>query len=239
MPQSKRSPIWKMSKEDFTKLIINSKSYTEVLKVFGLGIHGNNHNTIRRRCSEDHINLDHFMAFARLSRIKKPRSLVEVQVKNSTYSRSNLKTRLLREGLLENKCSICGLNNKWNGKSISLILDHENGIPNDHRMENLRMVCPNCNSQLDTFAGKHKRSKERTNCKSCGRILAKRSKKELCLSCAMSKRRKIVWPSLEELQIEIAKSNRFQVSKKLGVSETAVRKMLKRMKQNIGPSSSD
>ena len=57
MNRPKRSPIWKMSKEDFKLIIINSKSYTEVLKIFGLGTHGNNRNTLKQRCKEEEINL--------------------------------------------------------------------------------------------------------------------------------------------------------------------------------------
>jgi hypothetical protein len=54
-----------------------------------------------------------------------------------------------------NKCSICGLN-KWQDKPISLISDHINGIANDWSINNLRLVCPNCDSQLPTFKSKNK-----------------------------------------------------------------------------------
>ena len=204
MSRPKRSPIWKLPSDDFKILLYKSKTYKEVLDFFGLGIHGNNYKTIKQRCIDEKINLDHFKEFTKFSKIRKSKPLSEVQTENSSYSRHHLKDRLLKEGLLEIKCAICGLNNEWNGKPISLVLDHENGVPNDHRMENLRLVCPNCNSQLDTFAGKHKRPKERVNCKNCGRVLAKRSKKDICVTCSMFNLRKIDWPSLEELQKEIA-----------------------------------
>jgi len=45
---------------------------------------------------------------------------------------------------------------EWNGKKMSLILDHINGVWNDDRIENLRIVCPNCNAYLDTHCGKNK-----------------------------------------------------------------------------------
>ena len=53
------------------------------------------------------------------------------------------------------KCSICGLEPFWNGKELTLTLDHINGINNDDRLENLRWVCPNCDRQLSTFSGKN------------------------------------------------------------------------------------
>ena len=69
-------------------------------------------------------------------------------------SRKHLKRRLLTNGILKNECSICNLGNEWNGKPIVMRLDHINGDSTDHRKENLRMVCPNCDSQLLTYCGK-------------------------------------------------------------------------------------
>jgi len=54
------------------------------------------------------------------------------------------------------ECSICGQEPFWNGKELTLILDHINGVHTDDRLENLRWVCPNCNYQLDTTNGKNK-----------------------------------------------------------------------------------
>ena len=59
------------------------------------------------------------------------------------------------EGVLVPECAICGLDS-WRGAAISLHLDHVNGIRNDHRRENLRLLCPNCHSQTVTFAGRNK-----------------------------------------------------------------------------------
>ena len=81
--------------------------------------------------------------------------LEKVMIENSTYYRGHLKRRLLENRTLKNKCDICGLENIWNNKKIIMVLDHKNGIRNDHRLENLRMLCPNCNSQTDTFCGKN------------------------------------------------------------------------------------
>lgn len=80
-------------------------------------------------------------------------------VERSSYTNmARLKIRLLREGLLASKCyeEDCGLT-EWKGKPLSLQLDHVNGDKLDHRIENLRLLCPNCHSQTDTFAGKNRR----------------------------------------------------------------------------------
>ena len=76
---------------------------------------------------------------------------------DNTFQTYKLKQRLLKERIIENKCIECGIT-EWNGKIINMHLDHINGINNDHRLENLRMLCPNCHSQTDTYCGKNKKS---------------------------------------------------------------------------------
>lgn len=69
-------------------------------------------------------------------------------------SRTHLKGRLIKEGLLKEKCSVCGIVD-WMGRPLSLHLDHINGKPKDNRIENLRLICPNCHSQTETYSGKN------------------------------------------------------------------------------------
>lgn len=69
-------------------------------------------------------------------------------------NRSHVKVRLIKAGLLQEACQQCGLS-AWRGKPLSMHLDHTNGIRNDHRLENLRMLCPNCHSQTPTFSGRN------------------------------------------------------------------------------------
>jgi HNH endonuclease len=70
--------------------------------------------------------------------------------------RAHVKRRLLHAGILKNKCSVCGLS-EWKGEYLSMHLDHVNGVRSDHRLENLRMLCPNCHSQTPTYGGKNLR----------------------------------------------------------------------------------
>ena len=83
------------------------------------------------------------------------RSPLELILRNSR-SRCTIKRRLLMAGKLVNRCDICGLD-EWLGKPLSVQIDHINGVRDDHRIENLRMLCPNCHSQTETFAGKKRR----------------------------------------------------------------------------------
>ena len=78
-----------------------------------------------------------------------------VFVENSTYPRHRLKERILNENMIPYICQICGQGPLWNGKPMPLILDHKNGINNDNRLENLRFVCSNCDSQLPTYKSRN------------------------------------------------------------------------------------
>jgi 5-methylcytosine-specific restriction endonuclease McrA len=72
----------------------------------------------------------------------------------SKSSRWAKKAKLIREGLLENRCSECGISH-WRGKPLAIQIDHINGRGDDWRLENLRMLCPNCHSQTETFGGRN------------------------------------------------------------------------------------
>lgn len=68
------------------------------------------------------------------------------------YQTYKLKIRLIREGYIEDKCSICGWDKKPVGREFTPCeLDHINGNPTDHRLENLRLICPNCHSLTTTY----------------------------------------------------------------------------------------
>lgn len=84
-------------------------------------------------------------------------SLESVLTEDSTYPRHCVKRRILEEKLLPYQCSICDSGPVWRGEPMPLILDHINGINNDHRIENLRFVCSNCDSQLPTYKSRNRR----------------------------------------------------------------------------------
>jgi hypothetical protein len=73
-----------------------------------------------------------------------------------TASRGQLKRRLLVEGLKEDKCERCGIS-EWRGRPLSLALHHVNGDPSDDRLENLKLLCPNCHAQTPNFSGRNRR----------------------------------------------------------------------------------
>jgi hypothetical protein len=76
-------------------------------------------------------------------------------VKDSKFARHSVKKRILKENLIEYKCAVCHSEAIWCGKPMPLLLDHINGINNDNRLENLRFVCSNCDTQLPTYKSKN------------------------------------------------------------------------------------
>lgn len=72
--------------------------------------------------------------------------------------RDVLKARIKDYLLVEqsHKCAICGQEDTWNGKPLTLILDHISGDPYDHSKDNLRLVCPNCDMQSPTWGSRNR-----------------------------------------------------------------------------------
>ncbi len=159
-PRKKRSIIWTVPKEQFATLIENSKSFVEIFEFFNLPRNRwpGFYNTIYKRCESEGISFSHIEKYTGR---QQPRKLADEDLfrKNSNSARISAKRRIIADKLLDYKCALCPVENIWNGKPIALVLDHINGIHNDHRIENLRFLCPNCNSQTETFSGRNKKYK--------------------------------------------------------------------------------
>ena len=187
------------------------------------------------------IPTDHFdPAAVRTSRLKQcvPLSLADVLTDGSTYNRALLKQRLYDVGLKARQCEMCGQGEEWQGVKISLILDHINGVPNDNRLENLRIVCPNCAATLNTHCGRKNRLADR-ECARCGRTFSpKASRQRYCSSecgirhdrrvrSAQPSRRKVPRPAYAQLQADLERMSVAAVGRMHGVSDNAVRKWLR------------
>lgn len=146
------SKIDNFTKEELEKIVQNSCSLREVLKTIGYTVSGDNNKTLKKRLTEYNIDYSHF---SKAGRNKIERNENNVFIQNSTASQRTLRLWYEKGNYTEYKCSICGQEPFWNGKELTLTLDHINGVNNDDRLENLRWVCPNCDRQLSTFAGKN------------------------------------------------------------------------------------
>jgi hypothetical protein len=142
----------KYTKELLESLTKESNNWTELFKKLGIHYGGGNYNNIKKHLVKWGISIDHFTRkdnSVRRTAINKNNLDLLFSI-GSPYSRTTIKSYIYRLGLKPIECELCGLGEEWQGKKMSLILDHINGINIDHRLENLRLVCPNCNATLDT-----------------------------------------------------------------------------------------
>ena len=211
------------SAEDLAKIVERSYSHAECLREIGyVAVSGTILQQLKDKIKEFNIDTSHFDLH------KKPaviRTRENVFVKDSTCCQTVLRRWFLKERIAY-KCSICGQEPFWNGKEMVMILDHINGENHDNRLENLRWVCPNCNSQLDTTNGKNIKNKHKVEhkyfCSECGKPVSRGQTR--CKKCASFKSRKVARPDALKLA-KMVKENGFAfVGKQYGVSGRAVQK---------------
>lgn len=218
------------SKEELQKIVDDSLCLNDVLRTIGYStVSGNNHLTIKKRLESDAISTDHFRVVP-----GKKRSDSEVFCENSEVSQCVLRRRYSK--ISDNsKCAICGQSIIWNDKPLTMTLDHINGNKHDNKLENLRWICPNCGSQLDTFGARnfkniHPHTESSANmrhyyymdkCRICGKSISKGA--ELCKDCLSKERRKDI-PTKPELINHLCDKSITDISKEYGVSNMTVRK---------------
>jgi hypothetical protein len=241
------------TEEEARAAVAASYSYAEALRRVGLRPAGGNHALFRKYVDRVwQIATDHFDPYERNRRANRPTTavpLAEVLVEHSSYKRSRLKDRLYQEGLKTPVCEMCGQDENWNGRRMSLILDHINGVPDDNRIENLRIVCPNCAATLDTHCARnHKRPPTFRDCLRCGRsFVVLRPTHHYCsrecgirwdrkraardgkgpLGVPRPERRKVERPPYEQLLREIDETSYEAVGRRYGVSGVAIRKWVR------------
>lgn len=167
-----------VSDEVLAAAVAASTSMRYLFISLGVNLCGGNYATAYARIRKQGLSTDHWNGPGHgLGNVGNGKQLPfeEVFVKGSTYHGGNgLKKKLFDLGLRAKACSICGLTD-WLGKPITLQLDHINGQNTDNRIENLRILCPNCHTQTDTFAGR-KLKKAPNACSKCGANISREAK---------------------------------------------------------------
>ena len=239
----------KYTKEELELLLKESSSFRQFLIKIGSSSDGSGaYNSIKKQLSKLEIVIPLFESnFYFKSNVRINDEFIFKQ--NSTYNRSHLKDRIIKNNLIEYKCNKCENNGKWLNNNLVLQLDHINGVNNDNRLENLRFLCPNCHSQTETFAGK-KFKKEKIPIKVSKDIaleekikekkVSKRKKTKICLcgvkitnssnlckNCNNLLQRKNERPEYESLILQIEELGYTGTGRKYGVSDNTIRKWKK------------
>ena len=216
--------------ENLEEIVRVSNTYKDVMDYLGWNVNGTNYSKLKKKIEEEDLSVEHFltssefMTIYNMDRVLIPMS--EILVKDSKYSnRFSLKRRLYNEGLKERKCELvtdgvlCGQGEEWKGNKMSLILDHINGVNNDNRLENLRMVCPNCNATLSTHGGGNVKNKKNV-----------KTRKQLPLDFHVKKNEKlriVKRPEYSVLVEDIKDLGYSGTGRKYGVSDNSIRKWVK------------
>ena len=235
------------TKEEFILAWNTSLSIAECGRKLGLNVSGTTYTTLKRTAEALALGAEHMTGAGwRKGKVfpSSKRPLSSILVEDSSYSTSHLKSRLIAEDILPRRCSMC-LGVEWNKLPIPLELDHINGVNRDHRLNNLRLLCPNCHAQTATYRGKNIKSRplsyakrNPSRCKDCTTEIESRSIR--CRSCYSAfrasnkttkqtnkRKTKIVWPSVAHVVSLVNRSGYSAVGASLGVSDNAVRKFLK------------
>ena len=150
--------IYKLNDDKFIDLVKSSLNISEVLFKLGYSTKGNSwgYSQVKKRMLELNLSGSDFRGkSASLTNLSiKPIDPEKLLCKHSKHNRCVLRRYIITNKLIPYKCSICGIT-EWQGKTLSLELDHINGENNDNRLENLRFLCPNCHSQTDTYGSKN------------------------------------------------------------------------------------
>lgn len=146
-------PIESITHAEMLEAINSNFSVKGVLAMFGWPPHVTYYNRLRQRCQELEISLPKYSAT-----VQTTYTLEDILKPGVRYDRTRLKKRLIVAGLLVNQCYFedCptrGFSN-WRGEPLILHLDHINGVSDDNTLSNLRLLCPNCHTQTETWCGK-------------------------------------------------------------------------------------
>lgn len=236
------------TKEEIETAVKNSNCYSEVFRQLGIKVNGGSYTWIKSLIKKFEIETNfperniNFLNQGVIANENKARTLYEnvSDISKTGYRvpAKKLKTFLLFHGRPE-KCEVCGLDS-WNDARIRLDIHHLDGNCYNNHLDNLQFICPNCHRQ-ETIQYKpsavfsrrekkmpsiRKRNKERVThyCIDCG--VEKKKPAPRCKSCSQIHKAnfKIIWPSNEELKQLVIEFPLTQLSKKLGVSDNAIRK---------------
>jgi len=250
---TKRSVVWTTSDDEFKKMVEDSNTLKEILEKLGLDTRGGNYRTLNKRLKRDNIDTTKMKENLYKNRnVANPLKDEEIFCDAGVCRTSTIRRRIVKKKIFEYKCSECNIC-EWNGKELSLELDHIDGNPRNNCLKNLRFLCPNCHSQTVTWKCRKRKLKynddgtiekfpnktwaekhpKNTKCKNCNNMISEKTKTGMCQDCYHLKRRKTERPSYEVLKKEIDGTNYCAVGRKYGVSDNAIRKWIKTYEKSI------
>lgn len=243
----------KWTDEQLVEAVKTSQSIRSTLQKLGVIDAGANRRLVKRIIEKLSIDTSHFSGKGHLKGKRhnwNGEPLENLLIKDSTFTSTNhLKKRLIKNFLLEEVCIGCD-NSTWITKlnnegivKIPLQLDHLNGVRTDNRLENLRLLCPNCHSLTPTFAGKNinkgvrkvhtkKKYDPKTSICICGN--PKHETSVRCRACSPPPSSNTInWPEINTLKKMLSESNKTQVAKIIGCTRQAITLHMRKFEDKI------
>lgn len=236
------------TEDEARRAIADARSWSEALRRLGMCHSGGAHEILKKYAALWNIPTDHFDPYAavRGSGLQRRQPLEEILVERSTFSRNHLKDRLYKAGLKRPVCELCGIGELWQGRVMGMILDHVNGIADDNRLENLRIVCPNCAATLDTHCARKRRLvRVDQECARCGEPFRPKYKDQRYCSrecgtrwdrsgVARPSARRVDRPPYGQLVREVRVIGYSATGRRYGVTDNAIRKWLRQYERELG-----
>ncbi len=219
--------INEITRDELAIITANSKTLRDILRALGYTNNGGGSwTTLKNRLTHDNIDFSHIILGRHANRGKSfclPAAIPidQLLVEHCRHSRKALKKAIIRHNLLPYECAECGIGPEWNNKPLTLTLDHKNGVNDDNRIENLRFICPNCDTQSKTYGSKNLKRR----C-SCGEQITRDGKTGKCARCAQINSGKC--PDKETLAKIIWEKPQSIIAAEYGVSDKAVHKWCKK-----------
>ena len=130
--------IYNKNEREFINTINNSYYLRDVVKKMGCSLNNKTIKKIKMKMDELNININDFSSSKD----------IPLETNNIKKNNKEIKKQLLEKDLIENKCQSCKIGDMWNGRLLSLKLDYNNGNSNDKNLDNMRLLCPNCFTQI-------------------------------------------------------------------------------------------
>lgn len=211
-----------------------SVNFSEVLRRLEFPLNGTARLMVYKQIKENNIPIEHFgnKKDPNLSDLRSMKFLQEYLLNLKPVASNKLKQKLLKESLLEKKCSICN-REQWLNKEIPLELDHINGIHSDNSFLNLRLICGNCHSQTRNWKGRNIKKKVLTNkCKDCNTTILRCNKR--CKKCYLVQNKSgkpLENYSVQDLLEMLKSCSKSLLAKKLKCSPNAITNKIKRSRE--------